>query len=126
MRGSKSPDPLAGFLLAGIGFLLAAAAAAVVDAVAPWSWGGWVALHLALLGGVSQLVLGASQFFVAAFLATRPPDRRLTAAQSTVVYLLTRALSGRPTVLSAVIFAHTCAISCRQPCGQSIACSMYQ
>jgi nitrite reductase (NO-forming) len=81
VRGSKSPDPLAGFLLAGIGFLLAAAAAAVVDAVAPWSWGGWVALHLALLGGVSQLVLGASQFFVAAFLATRPPDRRLTAAQ---------------------------------------------
>ena len=30
----------------------------------------WVALHLALLGAVSQLILGAAQFFGCAFLAT--------------------------------------------------------
>ncbi|WP_372789788.1 hypothetical protein [Paraconexibacter sp.] len=41
----------------------------------------WLALHLALLGGVSQLVLGAGQFFVCAFLTTTPPRRALVAAQ---------------------------------------------
>jgi nitrite reductase (NO-forming) len=62
-------------------FLAAAAIAAVVQAVDPWPWGRWLALHLAFVGGVSQLVLGASQFFVGAFLATDPPPRALVRAQ---------------------------------------------
>lgn len=41
----------------------------------------WTALHMLLLGGVSQLVLGASQFFAGAFLATGPPRRTLIRAQ---------------------------------------------
>lgn len=44
----------------------------------------WLALHLALLGGVSQLVIGAGQFFVCAFLATTPPSRTMVAAQLAV------------------------------------------
>jgi nitrite reductase (NO-forming) len=62
-------------------FLAAAAIAAVVQAVDPWPWGRWLAIHLAFVGGVSQLVLGASQFFVGAFLATDPPPRALVRAQ---------------------------------------------
>ncbi len=60
---------------------MAAAVAAIVQAVAPWPWGRWLALHLAFVGGISQLVLGAGQFFVGAFLATDPPPRRLVRAQ---------------------------------------------
>ena len=44
-------------------------------------WLHWLALHLLFLGGISQLVLGAGQFFVCAFLATDPPPRRLVDAQ---------------------------------------------
>ncbi|HVV89130.1 MAG TPA: hypothetical protein VHB53_01430 [Solirubrobacterales bacterium] len=62
-------------------FLAAAAIAAIVQAVDPWPWGRWLALHLAFVGGVSQLVLGASQFFVGAFLATDPPPRALVRVQ---------------------------------------------
>lgn len=65
------------FFVCGIAFLLAAAVAGLIQAIAPWSWGSWLALHLAFVGGISQLVLGASQFFVGAFLATDPPPRRL-------------------------------------------------
>jgi hypothetical protein len=43
----------------------------------------WLGLHLALLGDVSQLVLGAGQFFVAAFLATEPLSLALVRAQLT-------------------------------------------
>lgn len=64
-----------------VGYLLAAAAAGVVDVVTEIAWAHWLALHLALLGGISQLVLGAGQFFVCAFLATDPPSRRLVGAQ---------------------------------------------
>jgi nitrite reductase (NO-forming) len=62
-------------------FLAAAALAGIVQAVDPWPWGRWLALHLAFVGGVSLLVLGASQFFVGAFLATDPPPRALVRAQ---------------------------------------------
>jgi nitrite reductase (NO-forming) len=62
-------------------FLLAAALAGVIQAIHPWPWGHWLALHLAFVGGVSQLVLGASQFFAGAFLATDPPPRAIVRAQ---------------------------------------------
>jgi nitrite reductase (NO-forming) len=61
--------------------MLAAAAAGVVYAFTGYESLRWLALHLALLGGVSQLVLGAGQFFTCAFLATDPPSRRLVGAQ---------------------------------------------
>lgn len=41
----------------------------------------WLVLHLAFLGGVSQLIIGVGQFFVCSFLATSPPPRRLRLAQ---------------------------------------------
>ncbi len=69
------------FFSAGLALLLAGAVAALLHAVTDVTWLRWTALHLVLLGGVSQLVLGAAQFFVGAFLATDPPPRRLIHAQ---------------------------------------------
>jgi nitrite reductase (NO-forming) len=79
-----SPRPSAlvsAFFVPAIALLLAAAGAALAYVITGRDWLHWLALHLALLGGVSQLVLGAGQFFVCAFLATDPPSRRLIAAQ---------------------------------------------
>jgi nitrite reductase (NO-forming) len=69
------------YFLAGIVMLLAGVLAGVVNAADPWPWGRWLALHLIFVGGISQLVLGASQFFVGAFLATDPPGRARIRAQ---------------------------------------------
>ncbi|MFN8112243.1 MAG: hypothetical protein U0R51_03480 [Solirubrobacterales bacterium] len=69
------------FFLAGIAMVVAGAIAALIDAVDPWPWGRWLALHLVFVGGISQLVLGASQFFAGAFLATDPPGRAWIRAQ---------------------------------------------
>lgn len=77
----RPTDVVGSFFVCGLAFLAAAALAGVVQAVHPWPWGRWLALHLAFVGGVSQLVLGASQFFVGAFLATDPPPRALVRAQ---------------------------------------------
>ncbi|HET7591102.1 MAG TPA: hypothetical protein VFK14_13090 [Solirubrobacterales bacterium] len=77
----RPTDIVAAFFICGIAFLLAAAAAGIVQWLSPWPWGRWLALHLAFVGGVSQLVLGASQFFAGAFLATDPPPRPLVRAQ---------------------------------------------
>lgn len=77
----RPTDVVGAFFACGIAFLLAAAVAAVVQWLDPWPWGRWLALHLAFVGGVSQLVLGASQFFAGAFLATEPPPRALVRAQ---------------------------------------------
>jgi hypothetical protein len=72
---------MAAFFVPGIGFLMAAAAVAAVHAATGWAPGHWLALHLAFVGGVSQLVLGAGQFFAGAFLATDPPRRALVGLQ---------------------------------------------
>jgi hypothetical protein len=64
--------------------MLAAAAAGAAYGLSGHEWLRWLALHLVLLGGVSQLVLGAGQFFTCAFLATDPPSHRLVAAQLAV------------------------------------------
>ncbi len=77
----RPTDVVGAFFICGIGFLLAAAAVGVAQWIAPWPWGHWLALHLAFVGGVSQLVLGATQFFAGAFLATDPPPRVLIRAQ---------------------------------------------
>lgn len=62
-------------------FALAGAGVSIGNAVDPWPWGRWLALHLLFVGGISQLILGASQFFSGAFLATDPPPRSLIRAQ---------------------------------------------
>lgn len=77
----RPTDVVGAFFICGIGFLLAAAVAGVDQSLSPWPWGRWLALHLAFVGGVSQLVLGASQFFAGAFLATDPPPRALVRGQ---------------------------------------------
>ena len=80
--GAPRPsDLLASFFAAAICAMLLAAGAAIASTVTRLDWLHWTAVHLALLGGVSQLVLGAGQFFSCAFLATDPPSRRLIGAQ---------------------------------------------
>lgn len=79
--GPRPTDVLAASFACGVAFLGAAAIAAIIQAIDPWPWGRWLAFHLAFVGGVSQLVLGASQFFVTAFLATDPPPRWLLRLQ---------------------------------------------
>lgn len=80
--GVRPTDMLAAFFTVGIAFMLAGAAAAVLNAAGLLGWyGHWLVLHLVLLGGVSQLILGAGQFFSTAFLATDPPGRRMVNAQ---------------------------------------------
>jgi len=69
------------FFLAGLLHIGASAVAGVAYAFSGSDRLHWLALHLLFLGGVSQLVLGAGQFFVCAFLATDPPPRQLLAAQ---------------------------------------------
>jgi nitrite reductase (NO-forming) len=81
---SRSPRPsalLRAFFTTGLMAIAAAAGAGVMFAITGREWLHWVALHLLFLGGISQLVLGAGQFFTCAFLATDPPPRNLVAAQ---------------------------------------------
>lgn len=80
----RPTDVVGAFFVCGVAFLLAGAVAGIAQAISPWPWGHWLALHLAFVGGVSQLVLGASQFFAGAFLATDPPPRALVRAQLAV------------------------------------------
>jgi len=82
--GPRPSEVLAAFLRAGLLFMLAALAAAIAHAIDGHDWLHWLTLHLLFLGGISQLVLGAGQFFVCAFLATNPPPRRLIWAQLAV------------------------------------------
>jgi len=77
----RPSDLLAVFFALGIAFLVAGAAVAVVRAATGWAPGHWLALHLLFVGGVSQLVLGAGQFFAGAALATDPPRRALVGLQ---------------------------------------------
>jgi nitrite reductase (NO-forming) len=80
--GSLRPtDVIGAFFLLGIAMLVAGAVVGALNAIDPWRWGGWLALHLVFVGGISQLVLGASQFFAGAFLATDPPGRARVRAQ---------------------------------------------
>lgn len=79
--GVRPSDPMAAFFLPGIGFLIAGGAVAVLHEALDWAPGHWLALHLVFVGGISQLVLGAGQFFAGAFLATDPPRRALIRLQ---------------------------------------------
>lgn len=96
------------FFVAGIAFMLAGVVAAAVNAIDPWVHGRWLALHLIFVGGISQLVLGASQFFAGAFLATDPPPRALVRTQlatwnaGTVALALAVAVDSDPLLVIAV------------------------
>lgn len=81
--GSQRPaDLLTAYFASAIVFLVAGAVTAALNGLGELPWyGRWLALHLILLGGVSQLVLGAGQFFTTAFLATDPPSRRVVRVQ---------------------------------------------
>ncbi|HWK25521.1 MAG TPA: hypothetical protein VNS09_03110 [Solirubrobacter sp.] len=80
-KRQRPSDLLAVFIKAGLAYLIAAAVVAAIHTLAGWEPGHWIALHLAFVGGVSQLVLGAGQFFAGAFLATDPPSRALVRTQ---------------------------------------------
>jgi nitrite reductase (NO-forming) len=76
--GDLRPTDIVGaFFVCGIAFLSAGLIVAIADARIGSPDGRWLALHLVFVGGVSQLILGASQFFAGAYLATDPPPRRL-------------------------------------------------
>ena len=83
-RSPLSPRPsdvLVAHYFAAVVFLIAAAVVAAVDWIDPFIHGRWLAVHLALVGGVSQLVVASSQFFAGAFLSTDMPPRRLIRTQ---------------------------------------------
>jgi nitrite reductase (NO-forming) len=79
--GFRPSDLIGAFFIAGLAMMGAGVAAALVQSADPWARGDWLALHLVVVGGISQLVLGASQFFAGAALATEPPPRRLIREQ---------------------------------------------
>jgi nitrite reductase (NO-forming) len=80
----RPSDLLVAFFAIAVLWLAAAAVAAAMAIAGGVEEARWVALHLAFVGGISQLVLGAAQFFVCAFLATDPPPRTLIRAQLAV------------------------------------------
>lgn len=77
----RPTDLLTAFFALGVVYLVVALVVGLVHVTSGWAPGRWVALHLAFIGGISQLVLGASQFFAAALLATSPPPRAVVRAQ---------------------------------------------
>lgn len=80
-RATRPSVVLVRFFTAGIAFLGFGAITGAAGVLTGDPGLRWPALHLLLLGGVSQLVLGAAQFFTCAFLATSPPHRALVWAQ---------------------------------------------
>lgn len=77
----RPSDVLLRFLVNAVGYLVIAGAAGVVSTVGDdWRW-HWLALHLAFVGAISFMVIGASQFFATAFLMTTPAPRKLVRAQ---------------------------------------------
>ncbi|HVW16744.1 MAG TPA: hypothetical protein VHB30_00720, partial [Solirubrobacteraceae bacterium] len=105
-QGPRPSDMLALFFTAALVMLAAAAVALIAHAATDDERLRWLALHLALLGGVSQLVLGAGQFFVCAFLATTPPSRRFAGAQLAVWNVATVAIAvGVPTSATPLVDA---------------------
>lgn len=78
---ARPSDSLTAFLAVGVGWMLAAAGAGVAAALSGAYDLRWLALHFAFVGGISQLVIGAGQFFACAFLATDPVQRRTVRAE---------------------------------------------
>ena len=73
----RPTDVIGAYFVAALAFLVAGLATAILNTGLDLHYGRWLALHLLFVGGISQLIFGASQFFVGAYLATGPPPRRL-------------------------------------------------
>lgn len=73
--GPRPTDHLLAHFLSGLAFLLAAGVTATVGTAVGLPRSSWLALHLAFVGGISQLILGAAPFFAGALLAAEasPP-----------------------------------------------------
>lgn len=80
-RGLRPTDFLTVFFGAALLYLLAGAVTGALNVFVGVTNGRWLALHLIFVGGLSQLVLGAAQFFAGAFLATDPPTRIIVRLQ---------------------------------------------
>lgn len=81
-RGELRPsDLLRAFFFPAFAMFGAAAIVAIAYVATDFQSDRWLLLHLLLLGGVSQLVIGVGQFFTCAFLATTPPPKKLITAQ---------------------------------------------
>ena len=80
----RPSDMVVAFFACATAMLVAGGVSALAGTYFGWSDARWLALHLAFVGGISQLVLGAAQFFSCAFLATDPPPRWLLRAQLVV------------------------------------------
>jgi len=78
---ARPSDSLTAFLAVGVGWMVAAAGTGVAAAASGSYEVRWLALHFAFVGGISQLVIGAGQFFACAFLATDPVPRRTVRAE---------------------------------------------
>jgi hypothetical protein len=78
VRATTDSEPRLLFLytVSAVAFLLAAAALAVVRSVEPFDHGWWLVSYLALVGGVSQLLLGAGRLMLAGTRASAPRRRR--------------------------------------------------
>jgi hypothetical protein len=66
--------PVGAFLAAASGLIVGGGAVAAVNSAAPFAHGSWLAAYLVLVGGVSQVVLGAGRL---ALRAPRPTPARL-------------------------------------------------
>lgn len=77
----RPSEMMTAFFAAGSLYMATAAALAVAATTGLIEPERWLLLHLVFIGGISQLVFGASQFFVTAFLATEPPTRTLVRRQ---------------------------------------------
>jgi hypothetical protein len=85
LSGRAARDPVrllrSPFAVAAATFLLAAAAVALARARQPFDHGWWLASYLALVGGLSQLLLGAGRLMPAADLVSPPVCGRGLAAE---------------------------------------------
>lgn len=89
----RPSDTLTAFLAAGVAWLAVGALAGLAFALGGPADLRWLALHFAFVGGVSQLVVGAAQFFACAFLATDPPGRRAVRAELVLWNLATACIA---------------------------------
>ena len=78
---TRPSDLLTVFLVVGVAWMLAAAACGAAYALGGPFELRWIALHFAFVGGISQLIIGAAQFFACAFLATEPPNGKAVRAE---------------------------------------------